>query len=101
MKISARRKLELYTDLVDSLKDRYLGQCKILPFKDECTRVWRVRAVVPVGEERSFIEPMIPPLGEGKSASEALDDALVKFQRGSGRPLSWERLELESAIRGG
>lgn len=101
MKISARRKLELYTDLVDSLKNRYLGQYKILPFKDKSTGVWRVRAAVPVGEDRSFIEPTIAPLGEGKSASEALDDALMKFQRASGRPLSWERLELESVIRGG
>ena len=101
MKISARRKLELYTNLVYSLKGRYLGRYKILPFKDKSTGVWRVRAAVPVGEDRSFIEPMIAPLGEGKSVSEALDDALVKFQRASGRPLSRERLELESAIRGG
>ena len=98
MKISARRKLELYTDLLNSLKGHYFRQYKILPFKDKSTGVWRVRAAVPVGEDRSFIEPMIAPLGEGKSASEALDDALVKFQRASGRPLSWERLELESVI---
>ena len=101
MKISARRKLELYTDLLNNLKGHYFRQYKILPFKDKCTGVWRVRAIVPVGEERSFIEPMIPPLGEGKSVSEALDDALMKLQRASGRPLSWERLELESVIRGG
>lgn len=71
MKISARRKLELYTDLVYSLKGRYLGwylgRYKILPFKDKSTGVWRVRAAVPVGEDRSFIEPMIAPLGEGKT----------------------------------
>lgn len=101
MKILARRKLELCTDLLNNFKGHYFRQYKILPFKDECTRVWRVRAVVPVGEERSFIEPMIPPLGEGKSVSEALDDALMKFQRASGRSLSWERLVLESVIRGG
>ena len=101
MKISARRKLELYTDLLSSLKGHCFRQCKILPFKDKCTGVWRVRAAVPAGEERSFIEPMMPPLGEGKSASEALDDALMKLQKASGRPLSWERLELESVIQGG
>ncbi len=101
MKILARRKLELYTNLLNSLKGHYFRQCKILPFKDECTGVWRVRTVVPVGEERSFIELMIPSLGEGKSVSGALDDVLMKFQRASGRPLSWERLELESVIRGG
>ena len=101
MKITARRKLELYIDLLNSLKGHYFRQYKILPFKDKCTGFWRVRTVVPVGEERSFIEPMIPPLREVKSASEALDDALMKLQRASGRPLSWERLELESVIRGG
>ena len=101
MKILARRKLEMYTDLLNSLKGHYFRQYKILPYKDECTGVLRVRAVVPAGEERSFIEPMMPPLGEGKSASEALDDALMKLQKASGRPLSWERLELESAIQGG
>ena len=88
MKILARRKLEMYTDLLSSLKGHCFRQYRILPFKDKCTGVWRVHAVVPAGEEWSFIEPMIPPLGEGKSVSEALDDALMKLQRASGRPLS-------------
>ena len=93
MKMTAKRKLELYRWL------RRRAPCEFLLVKGSHSGLWRVRAAYR-DEYGLVVDPRVRPFGEGKTQSEALDAALARASELTGHAFSWEQLELKAAIEG-